>query len=553
MQLGRVNYLLATMLVVSAAHVNAEVSPVSIEPETVDVVQIFRFDASAVQPKPKSVYLAGTFNHFSHTQTPMKDQGGGVYSVTLRLSPGLYHYKFLVDDDHWFADPSADPKLQDAEDHHNSGVIVGVDGRKLPPPAPNAIEPRGLSHNGADETDANVASDSLLRLRVRTQAGDVQHVIAWYRGDTQWDWQHQELRPIESDLGFEHFGGLLNVQGAKVEYFFELVDGTAHRYLAAGMLYGDENSAIESPYVKQMQPTFTTPDWATRAVWYQIFVERFRNGDLRNDPPDATRWQSKWYAILSGETPGAENLNKDISRRRFGGDIQGVRQQLPYLRQLGVTALYLNPIFEADSSHKYDTRDYRHVDDGFGVADSAAKLVGETDDPATWKWSDSDKVFLDFVREAHRQGFKVIIDGVFNHASRNCLYFQDVLKNGKASKYADWFEILDWGNGGKPGEAGGLQWASWNGRNGVMVLWKKDVNLGLVHGPRELMLAVARRWLAPDGDVSGSRRISTRCRRSCSAFILGRLAADGQINQSASVYLRRNLGLGAAVACGGSI
>jgi cyclomaltodextrinase / maltogenic alpha-amylase / neopullulanase len=502
MHLGRVSYLFATILAVSAVRANAEVSPISIPPEAVDVLQTFRFDAGGVKPGPKSVHLAGTFNHFSHNQTPMKDEGSGVYSVTLQMSPGLYHYKFLVDDDRWFIDPSADKKLEDAADHHNSGVIVGMDGHKLPPPLPNAIEPRGLGHNSADEMDANVASDSLLRLRVRTQSDDVKQVIAWYRNDTQWEWQHQELQPIESDLGFEHFGGLLNVQGAKAEYFFELVDGTAHRYLAAGILYADKNAAMETPYVKRMQPTFTTPGWATRAVWYQIFVERFRNGDSHNDPPGVTPWQSKWYAILPGETPGAENLNRDISRRRFGGDIQGVRQQLPYLRQLGVTALYLNPIFEADSSHKYDTRDYRHVDDGFGVAGSAAKLVGETDDPATWKWSDSDKVFLDFVREAHRQGFKVIIDGVFNHASRNCLYFQDVQKNGKASKYADWFEILDWGKGGNPGEAGGLQWASWNGRNGVMVLWKKDPNLGLVHGPRELMLAIARRWLAPDGDVS---------------------------------------------------
>src|SRR5579862_4343654 len=182
MQLGRVNYLLATMLAVSAARVNAQVSPIPIEPEAVDVVQVFRFDASGVTPRPKSVHLAGTFNHFSHTQTPMKDEGGGVYSATLRLSPGLYHYKFLVDEDRWFIDPSADKKLEDAADHHNSGVIVGVDGRKLPPPAPNAIELRGLSHNVADEMDANVASDSLLRLRVRTQADDVQHVIAWYRG-----------------------------------------------------------------------------------------------------------------------------------------------------------------------------------------------------------------------------------------------------------------------------------------------------------------------------------------------------------------------------------
>ncbi len=489
-------------LLLAVAPLCAAAAGIPIESPAKLLRQTFRFDSTTAGAKPVAVHLAGTFNHWSHTQTPMSNIGNGIYTVTLELAPGLYHYKFLVNDDQWFSDPSADKSLEDAEDHYNCGIIVGVDGRKLPPPVPNAIEPRGLAHDVTEETDVNVATPSLLRLRIRTQANDVQKVIAWYRARGSASWQQQELMPVETEMGFEHFGGLLEVPGAEAEYFFELVNGTAHEYLASAMLYSDQTEAISHPYIQLMQPKFQTPDWAKRAIWYQIFPERFRNGDPSNDPPGSQRWQSKWYAELPGEASGAQNLNRDLSRRRFGGDIAGIQQELPYLRQLGVNAIYLNPIFEADSSHKYDTRDYRHVDDQFGVAGSAAKLTGETDDPATWQWSGSDKIFLDFVREAHRQGFKVIIDGVFNHASRNCLYFQDVLKNGRASKYADWFDILDWGNGGEPGKPGGLQYASWDGRNGGMVLWKKDANLGLVHGPRELMLAIARRWLAPNGDVS---------------------------------------------------
>ena len=130
--------------------------------------QTFRFDSAAAVGKPIAVHLAGTFNHWSHTQTPMSDIGNGIYTVTLELVPGLYHYKFLVNDDQWFSDPSADKSLEDAEDHHNCGLIVGVDGRKLPPPMHDAIEPRGLAHDVTEETDVNVATPSLLRKWLRS-------------------------------------------------------------------------------------------------------------------------------------------------------------------------------------------------------------------------------------------------------------------------------------------------------------------------------------------------------------------------------------------------
>ena len=252
-----------------------------------------------------------------------------------------------------------------------------------------------------------------------------------------------------------------------------------------------------------MRPVFETPEWAKHAVWYQIFPERFRNGDPSNDPPGTQRWQSQWYAALPGEVAARDGrYPANIWNRRYGGDLQGIRQELPYLRQLGVTAIYLNPIFQADSAHKYDTRDYRHVDDYFGVKGSANELCGETDDPSTWKWSASDRVLLDLVQEAHRQGFKVILDGVFNHVGKSNPLFQDVLKNGKNSSYAGWFEVIDWGTGGKAGEPGGLQYKSWDGRNGGMALIKKDADKGIADGPRQYLLAITRRWLAPDGDPS---------------------------------------------------
>ena len=166
------------------------------------------------------------------------------------------------------------------------------------------------------------------------------------------------------------------------------------------------------------------------------------------------------------------------------------------MRSLGINCIYLNPIFKAEDLHKYDTSDYRHADDHFGYAGDIAELKGETDDPATWQWTKTDKLFLDFLAEAHRQGFHVIIDGVFNHVGKANYIFQDVMKNGE--EFAGMrigFEITSW----EP-----FHWTGWGGLRWMAGLpeFRKDPKLGLVHGPRELIMNITRRWLAPDGDPS---------------------------------------------------
>ena len=494
---------LGTVAAAAAAPVDPAAVPVPSQDAA--VAHAFRFDAGDVRPRPATVFLVGSFNHFSRTDTPMVVDDNGVFTATLQLSPGVYHYKFLADGQRWFTDPTADKKLTDKADHGNSGVVIGDDAAALPPPMPNHIEPRGLAHAVNDDADSNMASATQLRLRVRTQADDVQAIGALSSSDHGQTWQRQPLGPGGRSMGFDYFGGVVNLSPAEaVDYVFELTDGSAVRYFAPGYLYASRQAAEAQPFHRSAIPTFETPDWAKHAVWYQIFPERFRNGDTSNDPPGIQRWTAKWYTTLPGEAPGANNVYKgegNMFKRRYGGDIQGIRQELPYLRSLGVNALYLNPIFQADSLHKYDTRDYRHVDDHFGVAHSADEL-NETNDSATWKWSASDKLFLDFVADAHRQGFKVILDGVFNHVGRSHPFFQDVVRNGKDSKYAEWFVIYDFGHGGEVGKPGGLQYQGWNAKNGSLPIWKKDPKLGIVHGPREHLFDITRRWLAPDGDVS---------------------------------------------------
>lgn len=146
------------------------------------------------------------------------------------------------------------------------------------------------------------------------------------------------------------------------------------------------------------------PDWVPDAVFYQIFPERFCNGDSSNDPSGTEVW---------GGVPTRENF--------FGGDLAGITQKLDYIKDLGCNALYFNPIFKAGTNHKYDTHDYFHIDPAFG----------------------DDAAFDALIREAHAKGIRVVLDGVFNHCGDGFGPFQDAKEKGAESEYKDWFTAYD--------------------------------------------------------------------------------------------------------------
>ncbi len=498
----------------------------------------FELDVSDWQDKPKSVNLAGNFNGWNKDATPMTRSGDSGWKVTLDLPEGVTQYKFVIDKERWINDAKSDKSL-DTDDNFggkNSGKIVGPDARKFPSPLPDSINPSGLIHNPATMEDLNIVSNSEVRVRMRTQSDDVQQVNLLNTTDNS----TTPLHRISSRMGFDFHGGSVECRQSIIKYVFEIKDGKQTIYLSQAGASADVKEATNKPFNAEVKTSFVTPDWAKHAVWYQIFPERFRNGDPSNDPNShvyerLVPWKGKWYSALPGEYPGDENFYQgkgNVWNRRYGGDIQGLREKLPYLRKLGVTAIYLNPIFEAESMHKYDTSDYRHIDDNFGVkgdnplaynikaGDDPARfpttqkipLADETDDPSTWKWSASDKLFLDFVADAHQQGFKIVLDGVFNHVGRDHPFFQDVLKKGKNSKYADWFDITDWGNPANwrehadpmlvHGKPGGIQWKAWDQESGSLPNFKKDPVKGLAPGPYAHVMAITKRWLAPDGDPS---------------------------------------------------
>ncbi|MEL7087345.1 MAG: alpha-amylase family glycosyl hydrolase, partial [Planctomycetota bacterium] len=359
-----------------------------------------------------------------------------------------------------------------------------------------------------------VVSDDLVLLGISTQAGDVQSVEVY---TTLADGSHQtQTLTLESTvLGLDHFVGLIRVDTDRAGYTFGLKDGQAYKILGTnGLFASGPDPALVLPFTVDMTPTFQTPDWAKRAVWYQIFPERFRNGDPRNDPGDEDYenllpWTIDWWKTYTeyGEAPGKDNFytgEGNVWKRRFGGDLQGVQEALPYLRRLGVNALYFNPVFEADSMHKYDASDFRHIDDNFGVKSHTPRnqVPGETDDPATWGWSESDQVFLEFIQEAHAQGFKVVIDGVFNHVGKSHPFFQDVLKRGDKSRYASWFEITEWNNPElrTADNPRGIGYAAWDGPNGALPVFKNDPETGLADEPRKHIFDITQRWMDPNGD-----------------------------------------------------
>ena len=149
------------------------------------------------------------------------------------------------------------------------------------------------------------------------------------------------------------------------------------------------------------------PDWVPRTVWYQIFPDRFCR-DTASQKPNALPWPAAEDAVTNNE--------------HYGGTLRGIIEKLDYLADLNITGLYLNPVNVSPSVHKYDTSDYLKIDPAFGTAEDLCMLV----------------------KEAHARGMKVMLDGVFNHCGWDFALWQDVVRNGKASPYFDWFIVQEW-------------------------------------------------------------------------------------------------------------
>lgn len=249
-----------------------------------------------------------------------------------------------------------------------------------------------------------------------------------------------------------------------------------------------------------------SPQWARGAVFYQIFPERFRNGDPNNDPAHdkssptakAHRWTSDWYELSAEEKAYSPNFYDNIFRRRYGGDLQGVIDKLDYLQDLGIEAIYFNPLFEAQSLHKYDASLLYHIDVNFGpdpAGDLEIIAKENPEDPDTWQWTSADKLFLKLISEAHRRNIRVIIDGVFNHTGRNFWAFRDILKHQEKSRYKDWYQIVSWDDSARGTK---FDYRGWFGSKSLPA-FAHDSLFGLHPKVSEHIFAITKRWMQPNG------------------------------------------------------
>ena len=232
----------------------------------------------------------------------------------------------------------------------------------------------------------------------------------------------------------------------------------------------------------------TVPEWARAACWYRVQVPRFHNGDSTNDPKDTQRWTAEWKARYFDPTP---NGIYELRNENYGGDLQGLRARLPYLKRLGIDALYLSPIFVAPSEHNYDPADLRHVDDSLAVAKSLGKIKNETHDPSSWEFSESDRLFIEFLKEAHAQGFRVVLENVFSQAGIRTWARRDIMRKNRQSACADWFRMKSWGR--TP------EWETDGGYGNKLIPFRLEGD-GFSPGVEAHLHAVTKRWMDPNGD-----------------------------------------------------
>jgi glycosidase len=259
------------------------------------------------------------------------------------------------------------------------------------------------------------------------------------------------------------------------------------------------------------------PEWAESAVWYQIFPERFRNGDPSNDPardtlefqfPNVdgwrvTPWTSNYYVREEWEKAIGEDFYENgIFHRRYGGDLQGVIDKLDYLKQLGINAIKFNPVFYGRSQHKYDGNSFHHIDPNFGPdPEGDFEIIrngGETADPATWKWTAADKLFLELIKKAHERGIKVVVDGVFNHTGRDFFAFRDIRMQGEKSPYVEWYTIQS--SDDPKTRRNELRYTGWAGFYTLPEFRNNEDGSDLHPAVKQYIFDSTKRWMDPNGD-----------------------------------------------------
>ena len=356
-----------------------------------------------------------------------------------------------------------------------------------------------------------------VKLRFRTGRENIDRVVLVVCTDTR-----IEMKKVYNDRLFDYYESTVELSDKMIDYYFEVTSGTVTVYYnSVGVCSG-----VEPYYNFTITPSFHTPDWAKGAIFYQIYVDRFYNGDRSNDVEkdeyvyigEGTDKVTDWFKY-----PAAMGV-----REFYGGDIAGVWQKLDYLQELGVDAIYFNPIFVSPSNHKYDIQDYDYIDPHFGkiVKDEgevlhrdengnlmcdgtypnkyATKYVCRVTDKENLEASN--RFFAEFVEEVHKRGRKVILDGVFNHCGsfnkwldRECIYedaegYEKGAYISADSPYRTFFRFNEdmWPYN--------YHYDGWWGHDTLPKLNYEDSPLLF-----DYIMHIARKWVSPPYNVDGWR------------------------------------------------
>ena len=384
-----------------------------------------------------------------------------------------------------------------------------------------SVSPEILSAIFSDETPlfrfpSEPDPGESVTVRLRVAKGSASRIIVLF--DTLAVGSLMALARSDDFFDYYETSFVCNQDEIIYRFMIETVDGTSVAYDKVGPRIVDCHHPDFNPaYAFRFIPGFHVPAWSKGAVQYQIFPDRFRNGDPTNDVVD----NEYYYTIGHAKhAPAWDAPPCDTDFRCFyGGDIRGIIDSLDYLESLGIKVIYLNPVFVSPSSHKYDCQDYEHIDPHFGVISRDADHIMEAPDKnnataekyicrvtSPENLESSDRLFADLCRQLHGRGMRIILDGVFNHCGSfnkwmdlEGIYagrpgFEPGAYRSPDSPYRSYFRFNESASGHSPAFEG------WWGYSTLPKLNYED-------SPklREEILRVAEKWLSPPYCIDGWR------------------------------------------------
>lgn len=343
-------------------------------------------------------------------------------------------------------------------------------------------------------------------VKIRTGKGDLDKVFVIFEGESF------PMKITKTEGYFDYYEGSFKCGETRQSYYFKIIKEERVYYYNKQGLVKDVNSEYNFTVI----PGFKTPDWAKGAVMYQIYVDRFYNGDRNNDVVDNE------YAYLGITSKAVKDWKAPVELldvcNFYGGDLKGVIKKMGYLKNLGIEVIYFNPVFVSPSNHKYDIQDYDSIDPHYGVivndggkpleagkkdnAEATMYMIRTTDKE---NLAASNKLMADLISIAHSNGIRVILDGVFNHCGafnkwldREGFYKRNGYPEGAfMSENSEYHDFFSWHGGHWPGNESYDGW--WGHSNHPKLNYEGSKEL------YDYIIGIGKKWVSPPYNADGWR------------------------------------------------